>query len=143
MEKKILIVDDEPAICDMLEKAFSDAGYIVLTACSGEEALELLRKGNVQVMFLDLQLPGMNGLELCRQIRKDHPIACIYAMTGYASLFSLADCREAGFDDYFTKPIHLGVLFNAAKDAFNKLNRWKNPSKRSGSTSSPPTERQS
>lgn len=125
MEKKILVVDDEDVIREMLEDAFSEAGYSVVCAENGEDALGILEQNKIQVMFLDLKMPGMNGLDLCRRIREDHPVACIYAMTGYTSLFDLAECREAGFDDYFVKPIDLSLLFQAAKDAFEKLERWK------------------
>lgn len=124
-ENKILVVDDEQDICDMLEKAFGKAGYAVHCAESAEEALEILRQENIQVMFLDLNLKGRSGVELCQQIRKDNAIAIIYAITGYTSLFELAGCREAGFDDYFTKPVELKFLRKAADDAFEKLDRWK------------------
>jgi CheY-like chemotaxis protein len=125
MDKKILVVDDEKAIRAMLKKAFGKAGYTVHCAESAEECLDVLKQENVQVMFLDLKLPGMNGVDLCKQIRRDKPIAVIHAMTGYSSLFELADCREAGFDDYFTKPFELKVVLKGAEDAFEKLDRWK------------------
>lgn len=124
-EKKILVVDDEVHVRDMLEQAFSKAGYTVRLAESAEETLDILKDEKIQVIFLDLKLPGMNGLKLCRKIRKEFPIAIIHAITGYASLFELADCREAGFDDYFNKPVDLKLLFKAAQDAFEKIDRWK------------------
>ena len=125
MENKILVVDDEEAIRDTFDMAFGKAGYTAHCAGSAEEALDILKRDNIQVMFLDLKLPGMNGVELCRQIRKDKPIAIIHAVTGYTSLFELADCREAGFDDYFTKPVELKFLLKAADEAFERLSRWK------------------
>jgi len=67
----------------------------------------------------------MNGIELCRQIKKDKPVSIIYAITGWTGLFEVEECREAGFDDYFTKPFQLDVLFKAVDDAFEKLDRWK------------------
>jgi CheY-like chemotaxis protein len=67
----------------------------------------------------------MNGIELCRQIRKTRPIAIIYAITGWSGLFEIEECREAGFDDYFKKPISLELLFKSVEDAFEKLDRWK------------------
>ncbi len=124
MEKKILIVDDEAPIRDAFGRAFGEAGYSVLTASSGKEALALLSRETVPVMFLDLKMPGMNGIELCRHIKERHPIACIYAVTAYASLFDLAQCREAGFDDYFLKPADLDTLLKAAEDGFERINRW-------------------
>lgn len=124
-QNKILILDDEESIRDMLEQAFSRAGYQVRSTESAEAAVELLKDDKIHVMFLDLNLPGMNGVELCRQIRRDMPMAIIHAVTGYASLFELSDCRDAGFDDYFHKPVSLESLLKAAKDAFEKLDRWK------------------
>ncbi len=66
----------------------------------------------------------MNGIELCKQIRKDKPKAIIHAVTGYASHFEVSACREVCFDDYFTKPVNLELLLKAAKNAFEKIERW-------------------
>jgi CheY-like chemotaxis protein len=124
-EKKILVVDDEKLIRDLFEQAFSRAGYAVQTVESAEDALEVMKKTPISVLFLDLNLPGMNGIELCRQISKNWPMAISHAVTGYASLFEIHDCREAGFEDYFTKPVNLSDLLAAAEHAFKKLERWK------------------
>ena len=124
-EKKILIVDDEVGIRDTMKDLFTIEHYEVFTAESAEKALEILKKENPMVMFLDLKLPGMNGIDLCRWIRKENQIAIIHAMTGYSGLFNLLECRQAGFDDYFVKPFNLSVLLKAAEDAFEKLERWK------------------
>ena len=124
MQKKILVVDDEKMIRDMLEKALTREGYEVVCSESAEEALEALKKTTAQVMFLDLKLPGMNGLDLCREIRELYPMSIAYAITGYASLFELSDCRRAGFEGYFTKPVDLKTLFETANDAFEKIKRW-------------------
>jgi CheY-like chemotaxis protein len=124
MQHKILIVDDEQVICDVLKKAFNKVGYTALCAHSGEEALDILKHENIQVFFLDLHLPGMDGVDLCKRIRKNNPIACIYAVTGYVHKLEPLECRRAGFDDYLTKPVNLQTLFAAAKEAFQKLERW-------------------
>ncbi|NTV12618.1 MAG: response regulator transcription factor [Desulfobulbaceae bacterium] len=122
--KKILIVDDEKDIRDVLAEVFSYHGYEPICAGDAEDALKLLTP-DIQVMFLDLKLPGkMDGLALCRQIRMQIPAACIFAMTGYATLFELADCRAAGFDDYFTKPTKLELLLMATRQGFDKVKRW-------------------
>jgi len=124
-EKKILVVDDEKAILNLLKQAFLRAGFVVVPAESAEEALKVLEQEELYVMFLDLNLPGMNGIELCRRIKKDKPMAIVFAVTGYASLFELADCREAGFEDYFKKPADIKTLVKVANDAFEKIERWK------------------
>lgn len=125
-DKTILVVDDETSILNMFELAFSQKGFKVKTAPSAEEALELLQTEKIHVMFLDLNLPEMNGIELCRAIKKQMPTAILYALTGYASLFELSDCRDAGFDDYFKKPVSMANLLAAAQSAFEKIDRWKN-----------------
>ena len=125
MNRKILVVDDEKSIRDLFTSALSDAGYEVYLAENGEEALDILGRQDIELIFLDLKLFGMNGIELCRQIRKTRPIAIMYAMTGWSGLFEIEECREAGFDDYFKKPISLEMLLRSVEDAFEKLRRWK------------------
>ena len=125
MERKLMIVDDEFSIRDLFQSAFSDAGYSVYLAENSEQALQILTQDEIDLIFLDLKLFGMNGIELCRQIKKDKPVSIIYAITGWTGLFEVEECREAGFDDYFTKPFQLNVLFKAVEDAFEKLDRWK------------------
>ena len=125
MNPTILIVDDEKAILHMFSLAFSKKGYQVRSAESAEEALELLKLEKIHVMFLDLNLPGMNGIELCRAIKKEQPMAVLYALTGYASLFELSDCRDAGFDDYYKKPVSMSLLVDAAEAGFKKIERWR------------------
>jgi DNA-binding response OmpR family regulator len=124
-KKNILVVDDEEMIRNLLKEAFSRAGYTVRTAESAEAALKTLAAEKIWVMLLDLKLPGMSGVELCRKIRNDYPLAILFAVTGYASLFELSECREAGFDDYFTKPVTLSLLLEAVNGAFERLERWK------------------
>ncbi len=126
-DNRILVVDDDPMVRDMYRRSFERAGYSVLTADNAEEALEVMRQTPAGVLFLDLNLPGMNGIELCRQVRKDWPMSIPYAVTGYASTYDMVDCRDAGFEDYFTKPVKLSELNKAAKHAFEKLERWKKP----------------
>ena len=126
MERKILIVDDDISVRSLFEEIFHDAAYTVKTAESASRALEILKADSIDVIFLDLKLFGMNGIDLCRRIRTTRPISIIYAITGWSTLFDIEECREAGFDDYFTKPITLDTLFKAVNDAFEKLDRWMN-----------------
>jgi len=124
MKRKILIVDDEASIRDLFYDSFSDAGYEVSLATNAEEALRILDNEKIMVMFLDLKLFGTDGIQLCRQIRRTDHIAIIYAMTGWAGLFEIEECREAGFDDFFTKPIKIDQMSEAVEGAFEKLDRW-------------------
>jgi DNA-binding response OmpR family regulator len=124
-KNEILVVDDEAVIRNVFKKSFTRAGYWVETAESAEAALEILNRKYYHLMFLDLNLPEMNGIELCRRIKKDKPIAILYAVTAYSSLFELTDCREAGFDDYFIKPVNMKTILAAVEYGFEKIERWK------------------
>ena len=124
-EKKILVVDDESSILAMLKETLSAAGYNVRTAKNAEEALKILKTETIMVMFLDLRLPGMSGIDLCWKIREKDKISIVYAFTGYSTFYGLLECRAAGFDDFFVKPIASKMILKAAKDAFEKLGRWK------------------
>lgn len=124
-DKKILVVDDEKPILRLLSQVFTKDGYAVRTAESGMEALEIVEKENIPVMFFDLNMPDMNGVELCKKMKEQKPMSIIYAITGYASLFELSECREVGFEDYFKKPVNVSTLLKTARDAFEKVNRWK------------------
>ncbi len=120
-EKNILVVDDDKIILDILEGVFSRFGYAVRTAENAERALEILKEEEIRVMFLDINMPRMNGLELCQKIRKKYPRSIIYALTGNGSLLNLFEYRQAGFDDFFRKPMDLGALCRAAEDGFLKI----------------------
>ena len=117
MKGKILVVDDEFSIRELFSDVFTEADYKVITAEGGTEALKILQLEDVDVIFLDLKLFGMNGIELCRQIRKVKPISIIYAITGWGPLFEIEECREAGFDDYFEKPLDMDMLLRLVAEA--------------------------
>lgn len=122
---KILVVDDEVSVRDLFQSFFTEEGYDVLLAEGGQDALVTLQLQDIDVIFIDLKLFGMNGIELCRQIRKTRPVSIVYAMTGWSALFEIGECREAGFDDYFEKPLDMEKLLLLVEQAFERLERWK------------------
>jgi CheY-like chemotaxis protein len=124
MKKTILLVDDEELVLKTMSRVLTNEDYEVLTASSGAAALEIIEKQSVRVFFLDLNMPGMSGVELCEKIKTMDPVSCVYALTGYADDYAIAQCREAGFDDYFTKPFKIAEMLDATQDAFDKLSRW-------------------
>ena len=120
--KKVLIVDDERMIRDIFRLALSRDGFMVYSAESAEDALKLLNIENIPVIFLDLNLPGMSGMDLCKRIRSGESVAKIYAVTGYAPFLENSDCKEAGFDNFYTKPFSLDIIKKAANEAFYHVN---------------------
>ena len=124
-ERRILVVDDEQPVRDLLTRALARLGCSVQGAASAAEALEHMKDQPADIVFLDLKLPDMAGLDLCREMRRRWPWAILIAVTGYVSLFELLDCREAGFEDYFVKPVDLKEFLAAAESACRKVARWK------------------
>lgn len=122
-ERSMIFVDDEKQIRALYSRAFSAPGLRVRTLGTAEECLETMGKDPAPVLFLDLNLPGMDGVSLCRRLREGWPGLVIYAVTGYASRFDTEACRQAGFDDYFCKPVPLADLRAAAAQAFARLGK--------------------
>ncbi len=125
IKKQVLVVDDEESIRMLFSSVFTAKGYTVFTAESAEAALKILEKETILVMFLDLNLPGMNGVDLCREVMTFNPMTIAYAITGYASHFELSNCKDAGFEDYYKKPVSLKAILDTTNRAFEKLERWK------------------
>jgi DNA-binding NtrC family response regulator len=121
----MLIVDDEVTVREIFKDFFGASGYQVLTAEGADNAIEILNDREIDVIFLDLRLFGTNGLELGRRIRKEKPLAILFAITGWAGLFEVEECREAGFDDFFIKPVEFDMLQKAVEDAFERVERWR------------------
>lgn len=124
MKKKVLFVDDQNDLLEVYRGLCNKAGYQTYTEADPSKVLHTIEKEHIQVMFFDLRMPRINGIELCHKVRENNKIALIYAITGYSSLFQLSECREAGFDDYFTKPIDVQLLTTILEQSFQKLARW-------------------
>jgi two-component system response regulator PilR (NtrC family) len=105
MKTRILIVDDERAIRDLLSDAVRHAGYDVLSARNGEEALSLIRKDNIQIAICDIKMPGMNGIDLLKKMPDISPETVVIMITAYASIETAVDALRFGAFDYILKPI--------------------------------------
>lgn len=107
MTGRLLIVDDEQAVCWSLERAFKKAGLEVVVAASAEEASEKIAKFAPQVAMIDVQLPGRNGLSLLEEIRRQLPATRVIVMTAHGRLSYAVDAMRAGAADYLPKPFDL------------------------------------
>ncbi len=123
-DRPILVVEDEERIRDMYSKYFGRAGHDIRTAASAEEALEVMQQDPCRVLIVDMELPGLSGLEFGHVVRRKWPLAIAIAVTGYGSLFHLTDCRDAGFDDYYLKPAGMEDLLKTVERALEKCERW-------------------
>ncbi len=113
MEKKIILtIDDEPHILELLEYNLTKAGYKVLRAETGEKGLEVLRSAQVDLVLLDCMLPGMDGMEVLREIRADLQLSLLPVMmlTAKGDEIDKVLGLELGADDYLSKPFSLREL---------------------------------
>jgi two-component system, OmpR family, KDP operon response regulator KdpE len=109
MNGKILVVDDEPQIRRVLKTALAAEGYVVVDAKSAEECFLKLRQDRFDLVLLDVNMPGINGLEACRQIRSSSDIAIIMLTVRNTEADKVA-ALDAGGDDYVTKPFSMPEL---------------------------------
>src|ERR1700678_3865357 len=107
---KVLIVDDEPAMRRALSAALIASGRLVETAQDAEEAIEAIHQQPFDLVLLDINMPGMGGIEACRRIRPLAPNADIVMITVCDSLEEKVKALDAGADDYVTKPFLLREL---------------------------------
>jgi DNA-binding response OmpR family regulator len=114
MASRILVVDDEQSIRTIVEYALRDAGFQVATASRGDEALAAIVKNPVDLVVLDLMLPGMDGLEVCRRIRAERNVPIIILSAKGEELDKVLGL-ELGADDYVTKPFSPRELVSRVK----------------------------
>ncbi len=109
-QSTVLIVDDEPSIRVSLRTILSGMGFDVVEAARGEEALSLVRTAQFDVVLLDINMPGIGGIEVCRLMRKNSPRLPIVMLTVQGSEDRKVEALDAGADDYVTKPFQLREL---------------------------------
>ena len=103
-EISILIVDDESAMRNLLEKILAREGYQVHSLGDGHAALEYLKGNNVDIVVSDMKMPKMDGFELLKNIKQYHPGVGVIIMTGYGDTYTVKDALLLGADEYITKP---------------------------------------
>lgn len=117
---KILIVDDEDEFRDLTIRRLEKRDLQCEGAENGEKALELIRKGDFDVVLLDVKMPGMDGVEVLQEIKRLKPLLEVVMLTGHASVESGIDGMKLGAFDYLMKPIELDPLLEKLKDAYEK-----------------------
>jgi two-component system, cell cycle response regulator CpdR len=116
---RILIAEDEEALCAMCARALSTVGHEVKTACDGGDALELLKReaGRFDLLLTDIRMPVMDGIALSLAAARDYPEITILLMTGYADQRERAHGLGALIHDVIPKPFTLAVLRDAVNEA--------------------------
>ena len=109
MRSKILVVEDDKAIRELIHIFLEKSGFETFTAITAEAALEILKKEEIGIVLTDVQLPGMNGIELTKIIKQDYE-ADVIVMTGYSLEYSIEEAMARGASDLIIKPIRLEDL---------------------------------
>ncbi len=104
---RLLAVDDEEVMRMMLQDVLSDEGYDIDAAASGEEAIELLRKHDYDVVITDVRMPGLDGVAVLKAAKKKDPEMDVVVVTGYASVETAVELMKLGAADYITKPFNI------------------------------------
>ncbi|MFO0689963.1 MAG: sigma-54 dependent transcriptional regulator [Myxococcota bacterium] len=118
--KRVLVVDDDPSILAMTEDLLTDAGYEVGRSSSGKEALERIGEREWDVVLSDLQMPGIDGLDLLAAVREHSPDTPVIIMTAFGTIQSAVDAMRAGALDFVTKPFRAGELLLSLERAFER-----------------------
>lgn len=118
--KRVLVVDDEASIRDLLSKTLALADYEVDTTGDGAAALDRMRGAAYDLLIADLKMPGMDGLTLIRQARRIKPSLPVIIITGFSSESSAIEAVNLGVDGYLTKPFRVPQVLAAAAKALGQ-----------------------
>src|SRR5512134_3014868 len=110
MSGSVLIVDDERTLARAMKAFLTESGYETETASDGEQAVEALERLRPDVVFTDVRLPGMHGIDLLRRIREFDPSIAVVVMTAFGSIEQAVEAVKLGAFDYVKKPVDLEEL---------------------------------
>jgi len=117
----IFFVDDEVGQREIITLQLNKLNYRVKTASGPKEALKILEEQYFPIIILDLNMPSMDGTQLCARIREKTSAQVIYALSGYYGQYNTKYLKKSGFDGYLCKPVSLNVLQQALEGAFERL----------------------
>ncbi len=120
-EKKLLLVDDDESYLNIVKKILTKMEYAAEVAASSKEALKILEKEKYPLIITDLDMPGLDGVELCKQIKENDSKSIVYALSGYITEYDTENLEKSGFDGYLSKPAKIEVLKQAIEGAFDKI----------------------
>ena len=117
MKRRILIVEDDQIFLKPLQRTLEVEGYEVMVVTSGEDAVDALKNDDVDLVLTDKRLPGMDGVDLVRRIKADHPDQAVVVMTAYGTIESAVDAMRLGAADYLVKPFETAEVLMVVRHA--------------------------
>ncbi|HOW27873.1 MAG TPA: sigma-54 dependent transcriptional regulator [Elusimicrobiota bacterium] len=123
-EFRILVVDDEPNVGMIFHRILGDEGYEVVSATTGEECLRAIASQTPDLVFMDIRMPGITGLETLRRLRQTHPLLPVIMMTAYQTIPSALESMKLGAYDYLVKPLEADRLKAIVKQSLEIRNMF-------------------
>ena len=136
MSIRILVVDDEPAMCQLVSDALVIQNLEPVTANSADQAMEIVRSQDLDVVLTDVKMPGRTGLELCGELTDLRPELPVIVMTAFGTIDKAVEAMKIGAFDYLTKPLELHVvrgLVEDVRESIVEVERDKNNSRKRSS----------
>lgn len=118
--QKVLVVDDDPVVGKSFDRVLTNKGYAVITAANGEEALNRLADEHYDLVFTDIKMPGMSGLEVAERVRASQPWLPVVIVTGYGSDANEARAAAAGVSAFLRKPLSPEMIEASADKALRE-----------------------
>lgn len=119
----ILLVDDEKRLLENTQKLFEKMNIRVLLAQNSNEALSIITRDPVDVIFLDIKIPGIDGMKTLQHIKRIRPLTEVIIITGHASMEDAVEGLKLGAMDFLVKPLSMRDLLKKAEEAFEKVRR--------------------
>lgn len=120
---KLMLVDDEERFLATTKKLLEKKGFNVVTAASGQEALNQLAEKKIHAVVLDVKMPGMDGIETLNKIKTRFPMVEVIMLTGHATVDTAVEGLKSGAIDYLMKPADIDHLIEKVKEAFQRVSR--------------------
>jgi len=118
---KFLVVDDEPGVVDQVKELLVLRQYAVVTATSGEKALELVKKEKPNIVVLDIRMPGITGMDVLKEIKKNYPKIRVIMLTGVEDESTKNMAMALGASGYLTKPYSYSELLEMSRKIINEI----------------------
>lgn len=126
-QRKVLVVDDDPVVARSFDRVLTGKGYAVISARDGVEALQKLKDEKYDVVFTDIRMPGMNGIEVARRIKASQPWLPVVIVTGYGTDENEAQARAAGVAGFLRKPLSPEEIEGSTEQALHEVHAAPEP----------------
>jgi DNA-binding NtrC family response regulator len=123
---RVMVVDDEEGVRNLLQRILEGAGFNVVTAADGQETLETISEPDLEigVLLLDIKMPGLSGIEVLQRVSIEHPLICVIMVSAMVDTTTAVEAMKLGAYDYVTKPFNPDDVVLAVQRGFERRTLW-------------------